>query len=133
MEPNEKNLTPTEWHLMECLWEHAPRTGREAAEYMSASQGWSRSTTLTLLRRMTAKGFIDCHEENGVNVYAPLIERSDAAVRETDSFLSRVYRGSVSTLLSAVTQRQNLSRAEIDELYDIIRKAEEVQRHDAHD
>ncbi|MBQ7230999.1 MAG: BlaI/MecI/CopY family transcriptional regulator [Oscillospiraceae bacterium] len=130
MELSEKNLTPTEWHLMECLWEHAPRTGREAAEYMAASQGWSRSTTLTLLRRMTAKGFIDCYEEKGVNVYAPVIERSDAAVRETDSFLSRVYRGSVSTLLSAVTQRQSLTKQEIDELYDIIRKAEEVQRHD---
>ena len=130
MEHTEKNLTPTEWHLMECLWEHAPRTGREAAEYMSVSQGWSRSTTLTLLRRMTAKGFIESHEENGVHVFSPLIDRADAAVRETDNFLSRVYRGSVSTLLSAITQRQSLTRAEIDELYDIIRQAEEVQRHD---
>ena len=130
MEPNEKNLTPTEWHLMECLWDRSPRTGREAAEYLARSQGWSRSTTLTLLRRMTAKGFIDCHEENGINVYAPLLDRSDAAVRETESFLSRVYRGSVSTLLSAVTQQQSLTKAEIDELYDIIRQAEEVQRHD---
>ena len=130
MELHEKSLTPTEWNLMECLWEHAPRTGREAAEYMAASQGWSRSTTLTLLRRMTAKGFIECHEENGVKVFSPLIARTDAAVRETDSFLSRVYRGSVSTLLSAVTQRQSLSRQEIDELYEIIRQAEEVQRHD---
>ena len=130
MEPNEKNLTPTEWHLMECLWDRSPRTGREAAAYMARSQGWSRSTTLTLLRRMTAKGFIDCHEENGINVYAPLLDRADAAVRETESFLSRVYRGSVSTLLSAVTQQQSLTKAEIDELYDIIRQAEEVQRHD---
>lgn len=130
MEPNEKNLTPTEWHLMECLWEHAPRTGREAAEYMAASQGWSRSTTLTLLRRMTSKGFIGCDEENGIHVYMPMIARSEAAVRETDNFLSRVYRGSVSTLLSTVTQRQQLTKAEIDELYDIIRKAEEVQCHD---
>ena len=130
MEPNEKNLTPTEWHLMECLWEHAPRTGREAAEYMAASQGWSRSTTLTLLRRMSAMGFIACEEENGVNFYSPLLARSEAAVRETDSFLSRVYRGSVSTLLSALTQRQSLSKSEIDELYEIIRKAEEVQCHD---
>ena len=130
MELHEKSLTPTEWNLMECLWEHAPRTGREAAEYMAASQGWSRSTTLTLLRRMTAKGFIECHEENGVKVFLPLIARTDAAVRETDSFLSRVYRGSVSTLLSAVTQRQSLTRQEIDELYEIIRQAEEVQRHD---
>ena len=30
---NSVNLTPSEWNLMECLWEHAPRTGREAVEY----------------------------------------------------------------------------------------------------
>ena len=34
MEHEEKQLTPTEWHLMECLWEKSPRTGREAVEYM---------------------------------------------------------------------------------------------------
>ena len=126
----EKNLTPTEWHLMECLWAQSPRTGREAVQYMAQSQGWSRSTTLTMLRRMSAKGLIDCREEGGMNVYSPVLAREDAVLRETDSFLSRVYRGSVSTLLSALTQRQNLTQEEIDELYDIIRKAEEVQHHD---
>ena len=127
MDLSEKNLTPTEWHLMECLWEHAPRTGREAAEYMAASQGWSRSTTLTLLRRMTGKGILDCFEENGVNVYVPLIAREEAAVRETDSFLSRVYNGSISTMMNAITRKQKLSKQEIDELYAIIRQAEQQQ------
>ena len=33
------NLTPAEWNLMECLWEASPRTGREAAEYLSGIHG----------------------------------------------------------------------------------------------
>lgn len=130
MEDREKNLTPTEWHLMECLWDHSPRTGREAVEWMSAAQGWSRSTTLTMLRRMTAKGLIQCTESGGMHAYSPLLPREEAVLRETDSFLGRVYRGSVGTLLSALTERQSLSKEEIDELYAIIRKAEEVQKHD---
>ena len=59
-------LTPTEWNLMECLWEHAPRTGREATEYLERTVGWSRSTTLTLLRRMTEKGLVRCEDTGGV-------------------------------------------------------------------
>ena len=118
MEPNEKNLTPTEWHLMECLWEASPRTGREAVEDMKARVGWSRSTTLTMLRRMSEKGLIDCREEGGLKIYA-------AVQRETDSFLSRVYQGSISTMVNAITRKQKLSKAEIDELYAIIRQAEE--------
>lgn len=125
MQTHDKILTPTEWNLMECLWEHSPRTGREAAEYMAKSVGWSRSTTLTMLRRMTEKGVIDCAEEGDVKTYAPLIHREEAALRETESFLDRVYQGSVSTLMSAITRKQKLSAAEIEELYQILRQAEE--------
>lgn len=121
----DKTLTPTEWNLMECLWESAPRSGRDAVEYMKESVGWSRSTTLTMLRRMSEKGVIECSDEDGVKVYYPLVPRDAAVQRETNSFLSRVYQGSISTMMNAITRKQKLSRAEIDELYAIIRQAEE--------
>ncbi len=130
MEKRDMNLTPTEWNLMECLWEQSPRTGREATECMEKTVGWSRSTTLTMLRRMTEKGLIHCEELGGMKAYSPLILRKEAAVQETDSFLSRVYKGSVSMLMSAVTQKQDLTHEEIEELYAILREAEEASRHD---
>ena len=123
----EKTLTSTEWNLMECLWDSAPRSGRDAVEYMKDTVGWSRSTTLTMLRRMSEKGIIACTDEDGMKVYSPLIPREAAIQRETDSFLSRVYQGSVSSMMNAITKKQKLSKAEIDELYAIIRQAEEAQ------
>lgn len=54
------DLTPAEWRVMECLWERAPQTGREVTERMAAVMGWSRSTTLTLLKRLTDKGIVLC-------------------------------------------------------------------------
>ena len=112
---------------MECLWEHAPRTGREAVEYMKEHMGWSRSTTLTMLRRMSEKSLISC-TEGEVLLYSPLIRREDAVLHETHSFVERVYKGSVSMMLSAMTEKQELSRQEIDELYDILRRAEEKNK-----
>lgn len=120
------DLTPAEWNLMECLWEQSPRTGREAIDYLSLHAGWNRSTTLTLLRRMTEKGYISCTEENGLNMYRPCIAREDAAIRETENFLSRVYHGSVSMMMNAITQKQKLSPEEINALYAILRRAEEA-------
>lgn len=128
MQNTQADLTQAEWNLMECLWEQSPRTGREAVEYLQKAVGWSRSTTLTMLRRMTEKGLIDCREEKGINVYAPLIRREDAVIRETKGFLDRVYHGSVSMMVSAITKKQELSKQEIDELYAILRKAEEGQK-----
>lgn len=130
MKDSELTLTHGEWNLMECLWEKSPRTGREAVEYLERSVGWSRSTTLTLLRRMTEKGIIRCGEVEGVKVYSPLIRREDAVVRETDHFLSRVYKGSLSMMVSAITRKQTLSQEEINELYAILRKAEEGNAND---
>lgn len=97
---------------------------------MAQSVGWSRSTTLTMLRRMTEKHFIRCDEEGGMKMYSPCIRREDAVQQETRGFLDRVYHGSVSTMMSAITQKQSLSQAEIDELYAILRSAEEANRHD---
>ena len=130
MEHRENLLTAAEWHLMECLWEKSPRTGREATEYLEQHAGWSRSTTLTMLRRMTEKGLIACGEEGGVKTYAPLLAREDAALRTTEDFLHRVYHGSVSLMMSAITQKQELSRQEIDELYAILRQAEKGAKDD---
>ena len=102
----------------------------DAVEYLERTAGWSRSTTLTMLRRMTEKEVIRCVEVEGVKAYWPCIRREDAVVRETDDFLNRVCRGSVSLMMSAITQKQALSRQEIDELYAILKEAEEGKRHD---
>lgn len=120
-----QGLTPAEWNLMECLWERAPRTGREVVEEMQLRQDWNRSTTLTMLRRMTGKGQIDVHDQEGVRVYSPLIPREEALMEETESFLRRAYQGSVSMMISALTDHQELKQEEIDELYAILRRAEE--------
>ncbi len=119
-------LTGTEWNLMECLWDASARTGREATDYLRERVGWNRSTTLTMLRRMTEKGLVRCEEKGGMKVYSPLIKREDAAIKETDDFINRVYKGSVSMMMSAITKKQPLTKEEIDALYDILRKAEEA-------
>ena len=125
MQSKRNVLTPTEWTLMECLWEKSPRTGREAVEHLTVSAGWSRSTTLTMLRRMTEKNMISCTEKDGINVYIPLIPKEEATQSQTEDFLNRVFGGSVSMMLSAFTKKQSLSKEEIEALYAILKEAEE--------
>lgn len=124
MDDREIELTQAEWSVMECLWGDAPLTGRELTERMAAKCGWSRSTTLTLLGRLEAKGAVSGDGGTGRKVYRPLLRREDIAQRETESFLGRVYRGSLSLMVSAFTKKQSLSQREIDELYDILKGLE---------
>lgn len=124
MSTQNTNLTSAEWSVMECLWEKSPRTGREATEWLEKRMGWNRSTTLTLLRRLEAKGAVASDSEGGMKSFRPLVRREDAALQETESFLERVYKGSLSLLVSSLTKKQTLSQQEIDKLYAILREME---------
>jgi BlaI family penicillinase repressor len=124
------SLTQAEWSVMECLWEAGPLTGREVVQHMEQSCGWSRSTTLTLLSRLENKGALkSVAAEKGPKVFSPVLRREDAALEETKDFLNRVYQGSLSLMVSALTKKQALPREELDELYELLKGLEE-ERHD---
>lgn len=124
MSKQDATLTTAEWSVMECLWERSPLSGRELTEQMRELCGWSRSTTLTLLSRMEAKGAIAASTEAGKKKFSPLIRREDMAMKETENFLSRVYKGSLSLLVSSFTRKQPLSEKERDELHAILKELE---------
>ena len=58
-------------------------------------------------------------------VFRALLTREDAAAAETDSLLERAFHGSVGLLVSSLADRSSLTRADIDELYAILDRAEE--------
>ena len=124
MAKNSINLTEAEWNVMECLWERSPQTGREVIRQLEEKAGWNRSTTLTLLSRLEAKGAVSSNSEGSKKTFSAVLKREDAAMQETEDFLSRVYKGSLSLLVSAMTKKKSLSKTEIQELYAMLKELE---------
>ena len=124
MKDKQIGLTEAEWTVMECLWEKSPRTGRETVAWLEQKMGWTRSTTLTMLRRLEAKGAVAGDTDGERKTFRPLIVREEVAVRETENLLDRAYKGSLSLLVSSLTRKQRLSQKEIDELYAILKEME---------
>ena len=102
-------------------------TVMELAAALKNRIGWAKSTTITTLRRMEDKGLVLCTTEGRAKHYAPAVRRDRAVRGETRSFLNKVYQGSVGLMVSALAQDKALSKQEIDELYEILRRAEEGQ------
>lgn len=119
------NLTGSEWNVLSCLWEQSPQTVMQLVARLGETVGWAKSTTITVLRRMEEKGLVRCEVVGKTKSYTPLVEQGKAEFAETKSFLERIYRGSVGLMLSAMTDRRQLSREEIAELRAILDKAEE--------
>ena len=109
---------------MEKLWGAAPRTYVQLCHELKENPGWSRSTVQTMLERMTEKGILRYEMVGRAKHYYPNIERDDVAVAETRSLLDRAFEGSVSLLVSTLVRRKQLTKEEIEELYEILQEAE---------
>lgn len=118
-------LTASEWNVLDSLWRESPQTVMQLVANLGKTVGWAKSTTITTLRRMEEKGLVRCETVGKGKSYTPAVEQKKAEIQETRSFLERVYRGSVGLMMSAMAQRQELSREDIAELREILRKAEE--------
>lgn len=118
-------LSDSEWKLMNILWEQNPCTIMELTHRMEEDTGWSKNTVITMLNRLEAK--LAVRHENGERAkrFYPAILREDAVLQETRGFLERVYEGSLSLMVDAMASSKSLSRKDIEELYEILKKAEE--------
>ena len=76
------SLSAGEWQIMECLWEKSPRTLMEMVRELSPSTGWHKSTIVTMVGRLEAKGAVTHAAGERAKQYAPLLDRRDAAREE---------------------------------------------------
>lgn len=121
------SLSAGEWQVMECLWEHSPRTLMELVHTLSPQTGWSKSTIATMITRLESKGALTYQEGGRARLYSPVIPREQAALQETESLLRRVYRGSVGMMVNTLADGRGLSQEDIDALTAILEKAREGQ------
>ena len=116
-------LSDGEWKIMKLLWVSAPCSLSEITNALAGETGWSRPTIYVMLKRLIAKGVIDLDDSGKLQKYYPTIKRRDVAPAETESFLNRVYDGSVGMLFAALTERRSLSDKDIAELRQILDNA----------
>ncbi len=110
-----------ELELLKILWRQAPLSAREVQGRLpEALDWWAASTTRTVLERMKAKGLLERREAHGVAVYAPV--ESKATV--LGGVLRRLMRGVLEVdgplPASAFSGSQVLSKAELDELVEVL-------------
>ena len=119
------SLNNSEWCIMEALWQKQPKTLMQLVYEMKEKQGWSKSTTNTILRRMQEKGHIRYEEGEKARLYFIDLKREAVVLQETESFLKRTYGGSLGLLVNTFVESNQLTEADLEELRQILHKAED--------
>ena len=116
-------LSDSEWKLMNRLWDEPGQTITQLTAALREATGWSKNTVITMLSRLEAKGALWHQEGRRAKQYFPAVPRQEAAQTETESFLSKVYGGSLGLMMSAMAESRRLTEEDIAELSAILEKA----------
>ncbi|MBI2948859.1 MAG: BlaI/MecI/CopY family transcriptional regulator [Verrucomicrobia bacterium] len=116
MKPMPK-ISETEWEVMKVVWSRSPLSAAEIIDaLMKADSTWHPKTAKTLLNRLVKKKALGFKKEGRAYLYRPLVQEADCALAESESFLDRVFGGSLKPMLAHFVERRKLSAQEIQEL-----------------
>ena len=119
------SLSNMEWKLMNQLWDAGPMTLMQLTRALEADTGWTKHTVITMLTRLEGKGAVRWEQAGRAREYYPVASREEARREETSGFLDRVYGGRLGLMVNALVEDHALTKEDIDELSEILRKAGE--------
>ncbi len=106
----------SEYRFCLILWENEPIRSRDLAALCRERLGWSKTTTYTVIKRLTDRGVVK--SENAV--VTSLISKDEAQVSELDELMEKRFENSLPAFIAAFARRQKLSQEDIDALRRII-------------
>lgn len=115
------DITETEWDIMKICWAKSPCSAQEIIDLLSAQDDWHPKTVKTLLNRLVKKRALGFQKEGRAYLYRPLVAQQDCIAAESESFLSRVFGGSLKPMLAHFVETQKLSPREIAELKKLLK------------
>lgn len=108
----------SEYRFCLILWRHEPIGSAQLAKICSTELGWSRTTTYTVIKRLSDRGVV----KNENAVVTSLVSKQEVQVAEIDEMMEKTFEGSLPAFIAAFARRQELSDAEIEEIRRIIEK-----------
>ena len=117
-------LSDCEWKIMKVLWNESAGDLIGITNVLKDDTAWSKSTVFVMLRRLIAKGAVYLDQTVKPQKYSAIVSEEDCAIWETESFLSRVFNGSIGLMVSSLAGQKSLTKDDVDELRKILDDAE---------
>ena len=118
------NISETEWEVMKVLWTESPLPAEDVIARLAAQDDWHPKTVKTLLNRLVKKQALGFDKEGRAYLYRPLVREADCVKAVSDSFLDRVFGGSLTPMLAHFVERKKMSADQIRELKRLLDRKE---------
>lgn len=110
-------ITEAELEVMKILWELDCATSAQIVDKLTQVTEWKPKTIQTLITRLTAKDAIKAENTGGkAFLYSPLVSEENYKIHANESFLQKLYNGSLNLMLTSFIKDKRLSKEEIENL-----------------
>lgn len=118
---NIPRISDTEWEIMHVIWQRHPATANDVLEALAATgPSWHPKTVRTLLARLVRKKALDYKTSGRTYAYSPLVSQEECIATASESFLERVFGGSLAPMLAHFVERQKLSPRDLEEMKQLL-------------
>lgn len=111
-----------EMKFAELIWENEPISSGELVKLSATTLNWKKPTTYTVLRKLCKKGFF----QNENSIVTSCLSKEDYKALQSEYFMKETFSGSLPRFLAAFTERNKLSKKDIEEIRKIIDDYKEV-------
>ena len=111
-----KSIGDQELALLRYVAEQGEATVGQTVEGFGTPRGLARSTVLTMMERLRAKGYLERRQAEGVFRYTPRETDGELLHGVVRDFVERTLGGSVSPFVAYLTETEEVSDVELAEL-----------------
>jgi predicted transcriptional regulator len=119
-----ESLGRLELDVLRYVTDHSPISVREVATHFAETSGQARTTLLTVMERLRAKGFLTRRKVDGRHRYTPTVAKADLLHGMVSDFVNDVLGGSVSPFVAYLTRSSKLNDDEIRKLEQLLKRIE---------
>ena len=123
------NDTPTpsgtELEILQILWQLGPAKVQQINDVQNETRPVGYTSTLKTMQIMEQKGLLGRNKDGKSHIYFPLVEQQKTQTSLLDKLLQGVFGGSRSQLVMQLLGNQQVSKEELKEIKDFLRKMEQ--------
>lgn len=113
-------ISDSEWEIMKIIWQNDSITSTKIINELQEKTNWKSSTIKTLINRLLNKEAISFTKKGKEYYYFSIVSEEECIKEESKSFLSKVFNGSLNSMVVNFVKSQKLTKTEIDELKSIL-------------
>ena len=108
----EMRLGEVESRFADIIWNNEPLTTRELVELCAHELNWKRTTTYTVLKKLSERGIFVSED----SVVRSLVKKDEFYSIQSERFVDETFSGSLPAFIAAFTSRKKPTKAELEQI-----------------